>query len=171
MERKRLVKWTPIADAIANGALTVTFLNGGETLNFPLSDIPESTREMLFVNGVKQKLADSAADSAVDNRTAYTELWNRLVAGEYNAPREGSGSGPRMGVFPLAYQRFLAEQGVELSVEDIRARIVEKTAMFKARGDNFRASALKNPRIAAIAAEIESERAKPVVAASDADLV
>lgn len=171
MERKRLVKWTPIADAIANGALAVTFIDGGETLNFPLSDIPESTREMLFVNGVKQKLADSAADPTVDNRTAYTQLWNRLVTGEYNAPREGGGSGPRMGVFPLAYQRFLAEQGIELSVEDVRARITEKTAAFKAQGKNFRVAALANPRIAAIAAEIESERAKPVVAATDADLV
>lgn len=171
MERKRLVKWTPITDAIANGALAVTFLDDNSTMTFDLGSIPESTREMLFVNGVKQKLADCAADPEVSNRTAYAEMWQRLVAGEYNAPREGGGSGPRMGIFPLAYQRFLAEQGQELSVEEVRERIKTKTDAFKAQGKNFRASAMANPRIAAIAAEIESERKKPVVAATDSDLV
>lgn len=173
MERKRLVKWGSIVDAIANGALTVTFLDTNETLTFDLAKIPEETRQMLFVNGVKQKLADSAADPKVDNKAQYNTLYDRLIAGEYNAAREGGGSGPRMGVFPLAYQRFLAEQGTELTVEAIRERIKEKSDAWKAsnKKGSFRAAAEQHPRIASLMAEIETEREKPVAPASDADLV
>jgi hypothetical protein len=171
--RKRNVKWNSIPEAISSGTLVVTFLDDNSTMTFEVASIPENTREMLLINGIKQKIADSAADPEVDNRAAYAAKYSQLQNGDYNVSRDGMGSGPRMGIFPAAYQLFLAEQGMDLSIEAVRAKIDEKTEAHKAanKEGSWRAGAEKNPRMQELMAELIAKRAKPVSAIATEDLV
>ncbi len=168
MARERLVKWVSIKDAVASGVLSVQFVGTDKTMSFDTAQLPDDVKSFIFMNGLKQKLADAAADPTKDNATTYAEVWERLTGGEYNERNGEGSSGPRLGVFPQAYRQFLSENGQSLTVEEVRERIKTRSEEWKAakKPGTFMAAARKNPRIAELIAEIESARESNVAPAT-----
>lgn len=157
---KRLVKWNPVSEAAESGVLNVSFIDTDKALSFPIANIPDSVRTLLLVNGLKQKLADCAADPDVDNFLAYQEMYAQLCNGTYSERSTSGATGPRLGVFPSAYRRFLAENGIELSIEDVRAKIKEKSeAWIAAKKKGTWLAAMKaQPRMVELIREEEAAR-------------
>lgn len=81
--------------------LHLEFLNGSY-LNIAPSQLTPEIREMALLHGLKQKLVDAAAMSRnpttgrsatiEDKFEAMSIVHKRLLAGAWNAPREGSGA-------------------------------------------------------------------------------
>lgn len=84
------------------GLLNLTF-STGKQLNLHASKLTEEIRQFAMLHGLKQKLVDAAAISrnpetgrsatVGDKLAAVEKVYDRLVAGLWNEPREGGGSG------------------------------------------------------------------------------
>ena len=139
--------------------LRLTFLNG-ETLSIDANALSPEIRAHALLHGLKQKLVDAAAISrdpangraaTVETKfLAVKEVYDRLLAGNWNKPREGAGGG----VGGLLFQALVRMYAGRKTAEDIKTYLDGKT-------DAEKAALRKNPRVAEIIAAIKAENAKP----------
>ena len=150
---------TPAIEATISddkGTLTLTFANG-ERLALHVSQLSAEVGAQALMHGLKQKLVDAAAISrnpdtgrsatADDKYAAVKEVYDRLLAGEWNKRREG-GSGATGGLLLQALLRLYAGRKTE---NDLRAWLADKT-------DAEQAKLRADSRVAPIIAEIKAER-------------
>ncbi len=138
-------------------ALHLRFVNGQE-LALTASQLTHSVMEYAIFHGLKQKLVDAAAisrnpetgrpASPDDKFQAVKAVYDRLLAGQWNAQREGGGGGG--GLLLQALCRMFAGRKTP---EDIKAFLAEKT-------DAEKAALRKNPRVAQVIEEIRAEQGK-----------
>lgn len=136
------------------GLLNLTFANGRQ-LNLHVSELTAEIREQALLHGLKQKLVDAAAISrnpdtgksaTVDDKyAAVREVYDRLLDGNWNAPREGSGQ-----------SSLLQAAMVEFSGKD--AATVK--TWLDGKTDAEKKALSLNPKVAAIINRIRAERAK-----------
>lgn len=170
---QRKVKWNSMADAIASGILSVTFNEGGTAMDFPIASINTAMIDNLIINGLKQKLADSAAEPSADAATEYASVWANLT--HPTEPRwsdRSEGSGPKLGLLLDAFIRLREKKGQPFATATAaREALSAKRDAFESQNGkgSFRKALLASPEFAAIYAEVEAERdAKaPTVAAAD----
>ena len=139
------------------GILTLTFANG-KTLTIGKDDLTEEQRTRALLRGVKEKLVDAAAISCnpetgrsatIDDKyNAVKAVYDRLLAGQWNAAREGGGGGSG-GLLFKALCRMYSNK----SPEQIAAFLAGKT-------DADKTALRKNPKIAAIIEAIRAETGK-----------
>lgn len=139
------------------GILTLTFANG-KTLTIGKDDLTEEQRTRALLRGVKEKLVDAAAISCnpetgrsatIDDKyNAVKAVYDRLLAGQWNAAREGGGGGSG-GLLFKALCRMYSNK----SPEQIAAFLAGKT-------DADKTALRKNPKIAAIIEELRAETGK-----------
>lgn len=133
---------------LPNG-LMLTFSNGKE-LRLLASDLSPTIVAQAIVHGLKQKLVDAAAisrnpetgraASVEDKFAAVNEVYERLLAGEWNKRREGeSASG---GLLLRALVEYTGKDA-----ETLKPWLDAKT-------DAERAALRKNPKVAAIIATL-----------------
>ena len=137
-------------------ALLLQFANG-EMLSITASQLQQSIMEYAIFHGLKQKLVDAAAISrnpengraaSIDDKfQAVKAVYDRLLAGQWNATREGGGQSG--GLLFKALCRMYSNK----SPEQIAAFLAGKT-------DADKTALRKNPKIAAIIEEIRAETGK-----------
>lgn len=137
--------------------MTLTFADG-HTLRVATDMFSQAITTQAIMHGLKQKLVDAAALSRnpdtgrsatiADKKAAVMEVYHRLMEGHWNKPREGAGA-VRGGLLLAALCRMQPGK----AQADVKAWLDGKT-------DDERAALRKNPKVAAIIAEIQSERAK-----------
>lgn len=113
-------------------------------------------QRMAKLHGLKQKLVDAAAISRnpdtgrsatiEDKYAAVKAVYDRLLSGAWNEPREGGGAGS------LLYKALCRMQPSK-TPEAIREWLDKKS-------DAEKAALRKNPKVAAIILEIQAENAK-----------
>lgn len=146
-----------ISATIDGTTLTLTFANG-ETLIMRGDALNNDVQQYAMMHGLKQKLVDAAAisrnpetgraASVEDKYQAVKTVYDRLLAGQWNATREGGGA--TGGLLLQALCRMYAGRKTP---EEIRAFLDTKT-------DAEKAALRKNPRVAAIIEEIRAEQGK-----------
>lgn len=145
-----------IAATIEGSTLTLAFSHGAQIV-FRASDVNEDIRAQATMHGFKQKLVDAAAISrnpdtgrsatVQDKFDAVREVYDRLLAGEWNKVREGTSTG---GLLLAALLRIY---------EGKKTR--DQLVAFLASKTDTEQAALRNaPRYATVIAEIRAERAK-----------
>lgn len=155
------------AEINADGtALTLAFSHG-EALTIKPADLSPTIVAQAIMHGLKQKLVDAAAisrnpetgraASVADKFDAVKEVYDRLLAGEWNKRREGGAGGSVGGLLFRALCRMYAGKK---DAEAIREFLEGKT-------DAEKAALRKNAKVAAIIEEIRAESAKPGDANSD----
>ena len=135
--------------------LSIVFRHG-ETLMLEFSMLTESIRQQALLHGLKQKLVDAAAISRnpetgrtatiEDKYDAVKEVYDRLLAGEWNKARAGGGGGGG-GLLLQALIRLYPAK----SADELRDYIGKLT---RAQQAALRA----NSRVAPVIAEIQAER-------------
>lgn len=150
-------KTPAVAAAIDGDVMTLTFANGQELVVTPSMFTPDIVAQSTM-HGLKQKLVDAAALSrnpdtgrsatADDKYNAVKEVFDRLLTGHWNKPREGAG--PVKGGLLFA---ALCRMQPGKPTEEIKSWLDEKS-------DEQKSALRKNPKVAAIIAEIQSERVK-----------
>ena len=146
-----------ITAQIADDTLVLKFVNG-EVLELNANELSPEIRRMALLHGLKQKLVDAAAisrnpetgrpASPDDKFQAVKAVYDRLLAGQWNATREGgSGNGG------LLFQALCRMYEGRKTPEEIRAFLDTKT-------DAEKAALRKNPRVAQIIEEIRAEQGK-----------
>lgn len=140
---------------IAQG-LTLTFSNG-QRLSILAGQLTDELKMEALVHGLKQKLVDAAAisRSAETGRSATVEdkysavkvVYDRLLNGAWNAPREGS-AGP--GTFLL---RALCRVYPKKTADELREWLAAKS-------EAEQTALAANPKILAAIAEIKAEQVK-----------
>lgn len=138
-------------------ALHLKFANGQE-LALTASQLTNNVMEYAIFHGLKQKLVDAAAISrnpetgrsatVEDKYQAVKTVYDRLLAGQWNATREGGG-----GNGGLLFQALCRMYEGRKTPEEIRAFLDTKT-------DAEKTALRKNPRVAAIIEEIRAEQGK-----------
>lgn len=141
----------------ACNALTLKFANG-ECLVLDIARVAQEVQNQAMLHGFKQKLLDAAALSRnpETGRTATIEdkyqavrtVYDRLLAGQWNATREGGG--PPGGLLLQALCRMYAGRKTQ---EELRAFLTEKS-------DAERTALRKNPRLATLIEAIRAEQGK-----------
>lgn len=136
------------------GLLNLTFANGRK-INLHVSELREEIRAMALLHGLKQKLVDAAAISrnpdtgksaTVDDKyAAVAEVYQRLIDGNWNAPREGGG---QLGLLVTAMVEFSGKP----------ADVVK--TWLDGKSDAEKKALSLNPKVAAIINRIRAERAK-----------
>lgn len=147
---------TPAIDATTNvDALTVTLaFSNGQTLSIDATTLNGDIQAMATLHGLKQKLVDAAAISrnpdtgrsaTIDDKyNAVKEVYDRLIAGQWNKNREGGSV--RGGLLFRALCILYADK----TPEAVRAFLEKKTPKEKA--------ALRElPKIAAIIATLKDD--------------
>ena len=153
METKRNAA---IQATINDSQLKLTFANGQE-LVIAAGDLTQDIRLAATMHGLKQKLVDAAAisrnpetgraASVQDKFKAVLVVYDRLLAGQWNATREGGGQSG--GLLFKALCRMYAGKTPEQIMEYLAGKTdAEKTAL------------RKNPKVAAIIEEIRAETGK-----------
>lgn len=140
-----------------NGELTgleITFRHG-EQLTVEVLALSADIQRQALLHGLKQKLVDAAAISRnpetgrtatiEDKFAAVKEVYDRLLAGDWNKRREGGGNAG--GLLLQALARLYPEK----DVETLRA-YVEKLSRSE------QAALRANTRVAPVIAEIQAER-------------
>lgn len=137
-------------------ALLLQFANG-EMLSITASQLQQSIMEYAIFHGLKQKLVDAAAISrnpengraaSIDDKfQAVRAVYDRLLAGQWNATREGSGQ-PGGLLFKALCRMYSTK-----SPEQITAYLAGKT-------DAEKTALRKNPKVAVIIEEIRAETGK-----------
>lgn len=132
-----------------NHALTLTFGTIGRTITIQTGDLHPSILTQALMHGLKQKLVDAAAiarnpetgrsATAQDKFDAVAVVYERLLAGNWNAPREGGETGGLL-------LRALAQMTGK-SVADLKPTYDDYT-------DEQKAALRKNPKVAAIIATL-----------------
>jgi hypothetical protein len=147
---------TPAIDATTNvDALTVTLaFSNGQTLSIDATALNGDIQAMATLHGLKQKLVDAAAISrnpdtgrsaTIDDKyNAVKEVYDRLLAGQWNKNREGGSV--RGGLLFRALCILYADK----TPEAVRAFLEKKTPKEK--------TALRElPKVAAIIATIRAD--------------
>lgn len=112
------------ADSIRYGTLKLVFADGrGITING--DDLPTGLQRMAMMHGLKQKLVDAAAigrdpdtgrSATIDDKyDAVREVYDRLLAGEWNKTREGGAAtgGVMLRALMMVYPTKTKEQLAE----------------------------------------------------------
>lgn len=143
-----------IAASIAGTRLTIVTDVG--TVEIDSDWLRPAIIDAAVMHGLKQKICDAAAisrnpdtgrsASIGDKFDAMQEVCERLIAGHWNKPAEGS-SGPKGGLLFAA----LCRRSPEKSPEALRDWLESLT-------DAQKAALRANPKIATIIAEIKAER-------------
>lgn len=163
-ETKRVPALRVEIDDDASG-LTLTFANG-ERLTLGINDLADDVVRYATLHGLKQKLVDAAAISrdpetgrsatVADKYNAVKAVYDRLLAGQWTAPR-GEGGTSATGLLFRALCRMYPGR----APETIREYLDRKN---KKDQDSLR----RNPRVAAIIEEIKAEAGPEDTSASDA---
>ena len=137
-------------------ALHLKFADGKE-LALTASQLTHNVMEYAIFHGLKQKLVDAAAisrnpetgraASVEDKYQAVKTVYDRLLAGQWNAVREGGGA--TGGLLLQALCRMYAGRK---TAEELKAFLVDKS-------DAEKTALRKNPRVAQIIEEIRAELA------------
>lgn len=137
--------------------LRLTFANG-EVLEIDSSSLSNDLQEQAMIHGLKQKLVDAAAISrnpetgraaSIDDKyQAVRTVYDRLLAGQWNATREGGASSG--GLLLQALARMYAGKKTP---EQLREYLAGKS-------DAEKAALRKNPKVAAIIDDIRAEQGK-----------
>ena len=138
-------------------ALLLKFANGQE-LALAASQLTNNVMEYAIFHGLKQKLVDAAAisrnpetgraASVEDKYQAVKTVYDRLLAGQWNAVREGGGA--TGGLLLQALCRMYAGRK---TAEELKAFLADKS-------DAEKTALRKNPRVATIIEEIRAETGK-----------
>lgn len=146
-----------ITATIEGSTLTLTFANG-ETLTMRGDALTSDVQQYAMMHGLKQKLVDAAAISrnpetgraatVEDKYQVVKTVFDRLLAGQWNATREGGGA--TGGLLLQALCRMYAGRKTP---DELRAFLADKT-------DAEKTALRKNPRVAAIIEEIRAEQGK-----------
>ena len=138
------------------GILTLTFANG-KILTIGKDDLTEEQRTRALLRGVKEKLVDAAAISCnpetgrsatIDDKyNAVKAVYDRLLAGQWNAAREGGGHSGGL-LFKALCRMYAGKEP-----EQIMTFLAGKT-------DADKTALRKNPKVAAIIEEIRAETGK-----------
>lgn len=136
-----------------NPVLEIVFADGHQ-IKLAHDVVSASIRIAATMHGLKQKLCDAAAISRdattgkpatiATKRAAVMAVYERLLAGEWNAKREGGGAGSLL-------LRALMRMQPEKSADTLRAWLDAKT-------DAERAALRLNPRVVKVIAQIQAER-------------
>lgn len=138
-------------------ALRLEFANG-KGLTITASQLTNNVMEYAIFHGLKQKLVDAAAisrnpetgraASVEDKFQAVKTVFDRLLAGQWNATREGGGA--TGGLLLQALCRMYAGRKTP---DELKAFLADKT-------DAEKTALRKNPRVAQIIEEIRAETGK-----------
>lgn len=153
---------------LAGGGELRIDVTGFPPLMVQLRDLSDAMVEQAALHGLKQKIVDAAALSrnpdtgrsatAADKYNAMKEVFNRILAGDWNKARgDGSGTGSG-GLLFAALCRIYANR----DAADIRAFLDGKTTAEQA-------ALRKNPKVAAVIETIKAERAKDAPDDADTD--
>lgn len=137
--------------------LVIDFANG-KRIELRPSTLGPDIREQAMFHGLKQKLVDAAAISrdpetgrsatVEDKFRAVSAVYDRLLAGQWNATRgEGSGTGAG-GLLFAALMRLYPAKGADALREYLGGLTPAQQAALR-----------KNPRVAPVIEEIKAERA------------
>ena len=146
-----------ITATIINNTLALTFANG-ETLTMRGDALTSDVQQYAMMHGLKQKLVDAAAISrnpetgrpatVEDKYQAVKTVYDRLLAGAWNATREGGGA-----TGGLLLQALVRMYAGRKTPDELRAFLADKT-------DAEKTALRKNPRVAQIIEEIRAETGK-----------
>lgn len=146
-----------ITAEIIGETLRLTFANGRE-LALDASQTTADISRAATMHGFKQKLVDAAAISrnpetgraaSIDDKyNAVKAVYDRLMAGQWNAIREGGGT-----TGGLLLQALIRMYDGKKSAEQLREYLAGKT-------DAEKAALRKNPRVASIIDTIRAEQGK-----------
>ena len=138
-------------------ALHLKFANGQE-LAITASQLTNHVMEYAIFHGLKQKLVDAAAISrntetgrpatVEDKYQAVKIVFDRLLAGQWNATREGGGA--TGGLLLQALCRMYAGRKTP---DELKAFLADKS-------DAEKTALRKNPRVAQIIEDIRAEQGK-----------
>lgn len=167
MTTKNDTKRTPDIEATItdDGRLVLAFSHGEHIAVAPTELSPHITRQALL-HGLKQKLVDAAAISRnpdtgrsatiEDKFAAVREVYERLLSGHWNKPREGAASAGGL-LFRALCELYAGRK----SADDVRAYLDGKS-------DKERAALRTNSRIAPIIERMRAE-ATPKAGSIDTD--
>ena len=156
----------PAIEATIEGTtLTLTFAHG-ERLTIRAGQLLESIAEQALMHGLKQKLVDAAAISRnpdtgrsatiEDKYAAVKEVYDRLLAGEWNKRREGGSGGAAGGLLFAALVRLYEGRKTDAAIREFLGGLSD------AEQAALRASARVAPIIAAIKAERDAKKADKI---------
>ena len=153
-ETKRI---SAIEATVAGEVLTLTFANG-EKLQIEAWNLQQSIINAAIMHGLKQKLVDAAAisrnpetgraASVEDKYQAVKTVYDRLLAGQWNATREGGGA-----TGGLLLQALVRMYAGRKTADELKAFLADKS-------DAEKTALRKNPRVAAIIEDIRAEQGK-----------
>lgn len=154
---EQIKRQSAITADINDSQLKLTFANGGELI-ITAGQLTDDIRLHATMHGLKQKLVDAAAisrnpetgraASIQDKYEAVKTVYDRLLAGSWNANREGGNQSG--GLLFKALLRMYAGRKTE---QDIREFLEGKT-------DAEKTALRKNPRVAQIIEDIRAETGK-----------
>ena len=146
-----------ITATIIGNTLALTFANG-ETLTIRGDALTSDVQQYAMMHGLKQKLVDAAAISrnpetgrpatVEDKYQAVKTVYDRLLAGAWNATREGGGA-----TGGLLLQALVRMYAGRKTPDELRAFLADKT-------DAEKTALRKNPRVAQIIEDIRVETGK-----------
>ena len=146
-----------ISATIDGNTLALTFANG-ETLTMRGDALNSDVQQYAMMHGLKQKLVDAAAisrnpetgraASVEDKYQAVKTVYDRLLAGQWNAVREGGGA-----TGGLLLQALVRMYAGRKTPDQLREFLADKT-------DAEKAALRKNPRVAQIIEDIRAEQGK-----------
>ena len=141
---------------INNPSVTLAFSNG-KSIKIHASDLTVELAQTAMMHGLKQKLGDAAAiarnpdtgrSATIDDKyNAVREVYDRLIAGQWNKVREGGA--PTGGLL----LRALCVMYPDRAVDALKAFIAKKT-------DTEKAALRATARVATIIAELKANDAK-----------
>ena len=141
-----------------NGTTLTLMFDNGETLTMREDALNSDVRQYAMMHGRKQKLVDAAAISrnpengraaSIDDKyRAVKAVYDRLLAGQWNANREGGGANSGGLLFKALCRMYSTK-----SPEQITAYLAGKT-------DAEKTALRKNPKVASIIEEIRAETGK-----------
>ena len=145
-------------------ALHLRFANGQE-LAITASQLSNHVMEYAIFHGLKQKLVDAAAISrnpetgraatVEDKFQAVKTVYDRLLAGQWNATREGG-----VATGGLLLQALCRMYAGRKTPDELKAFLADKT-------DAEKTALRKNPRVAQIIEDIRAEQGKAATIDTD----
>ena len=146
-----------LSATINGNTLALTFANG-ETLTMRGDALNSDVQQYAMMHGLKQKLVDAAAisrnpetgraASVEDKYQAVKTVYDRLLAGQWNAVREGGGA-----TGGLLLQALVRMYAGRKTADELKAFLADKS-------DAEKTALRKNPRVATIIEEIRAEQGK-----------
>lgn len=144
--------------ATINGSTLALMFANGETITVHGDALNRDIQQYAMMHGLKQKLVDAAAisrnpetgrsASVEDKYQAVKTMHDRLLAGQWNAVREGGGA-----TGGLLLQALVRMYAGRKTADELKAFLADKS-------DAEKTALRKNPRVAAIIEEIRAEQGK-----------